>query len=121
MPILDVEIVVAEEELAPGLAVALAEAAGKVFGTPAGRTWVRVHPLPLRNYAENGGGPPDGVLPVFVAVLKARWPGPQELTAEVASLTVEIARVCDRPQASVHVMYAPEGAGRVAFGGELVT
>ncbi len=85
MPILDVEIVVAEEELALGLAAALAEATGKVFGTPAGRTWVRVHPLPLRNYAENGGGPPDGVLPVFVTVLKARWPGQEELRARAES------------------------------------
>lgn len=120
MPILDVEIVVADEGLAPGLAAALAEAAGRVFGTPAGHTWVRVRPLPRQHYAEDDGGPPAGVLPVFVTVVKARWPAPDELRGEVGRLTQEVARVCGRPPANVHVIYEPAGAGRVAFGGELV-
>lgn len=121
MPILDVEILVADDRLALELAPVLADAAGRIFDSPPGSVWVRVRPLSRQNYAENGGGPSEGVLPVFVTVLKARWPGPQELTVEVARLTQEIARICGRPVENVHVFYAPEGRGRVAFGGELVT
>lgn len=75
MPILEVEIVVGpEEELAPGLAGRLADAAAAVFAIPPGRTWVRLRALPCDRYAEDGGGPPAGVRPVFVSILKARRP-----------------------------------------------
>lgn len=121
MPILEVEIVVsASEHVDAGLAPALAEAAGEVLGTSPGRTWVRLRKLSLQDYAEQGGGPPAGTRPVFVTVLKARHPQHGELEAEVARLTQAIARVCGRPAENVHLIYAPHGAGRVAFGGTLV-
>jgi phenylpyruvate tautomerase PptA (4-oxalocrotonate tautomerase family) len=121
MPILDVEIVVAEtDQIDPHLAAALADAAGAVLSTVPGRTWVRVRHLPAERYAENGGGPAAGVHPVFVTVLKAEHPPPEDLRREMAALTQEVARVCDRPAENVHVFYAPEGRGRVAFGGRLV-
>jgi hypothetical protein len=121
MPILDVEIVVAEtDQIDPHLAAALADAAGAVLRSAAGRTWVRVRHLPVERYAENGGGPHAGVRPVFVTVLKAEHPPPEDLRREVVALTREVARICDRPAENVHVFYAPEGKGRVAFGGSLV-
>jgi len=122
MPILEIEVVVTEDEsLGHELAPSLAEAAGGIFGSPAGGTWVRLRELPLSQYAENGGGPIDGVLPVFVTVLKARLPTPGDLESEIEKLTNEIARLCKRPPENVHLIYQPEGAGRVAFGGRLVT
>jgi phenylpyruvate tautomerase PptA (4-oxalocrotonate tautomerase family) len=121
MPILDVEFVVDDAITAgSGLATALADAAGEVFDTPPGRTWVRLRRISSEDYAENKGGPLGGVLPVFVTVLKARRPPPETLRAEIDRLTRAVARVLDRPAENVHVIYLPEGRGRVAFGGRLI-
>ena len=121
MPILDVEIVLCPDEaLAPGLAAEIADRGGEVFGSPPGSTWVKLRAIPCAHYAENGGGPPDGVYPVFVSVLKAGLPAPDALRAEVARLTAAIAEATGRPAENVHIIYLPAGAGRVAFGGELV-
>ena len=47
MPILTIEVVLADdEELAPGEARALADAAGEVLGSAPGTTWVRLRTLP---------------------------------------------------------------------------
>ena len=104
-----------------GLAPSIAEAAGQIFGTPAGGTWVKLHPLPYEFYAENGSQLAENAWPVFVTVLKAKLPEPEALEREVCLLTAEIARLCRRPQESVHILYLPEGTGRMAFGGKLVT
>lgn len=121
MPILDVEIVQSPgEEADTGLAEALADAAGAVFDSPAGRTWVKLRTIAAEQYAENGGGPPAGIRPVFVTVLKANWKG-EEVGQEVGRLTEVIAEICGRPAENVHVLYAPPAAGRIAFGGRLVT
>jgi len=122
MPILDIEIVLRpDEDLAPGLAAAIADRCGEVFGLPPGSTWVKVHSLPRGHYAENGGGPHAGGGPVFVSVLKARLPAPDALRVEVARLSAAVAEATGRPVENVHIAYLPEGAGRVAFGGELVS
>ena len=121
MPILDIEIVLCPDEaLAPGLAAEIADRSGEVFGSPPGSTWVKLRAIPCDHYAENGGGPPGGVYPVFVSVLKARLPAPDALRAEVARLTAAVAEATGRPAENVHIVYLPEGAGRVAFGGEIV-
>jgi hypothetical protein len=120
VPVLEVEIVLRPGEvLPPGLASDLAEAAGPVFQAAPGTTWVRLHSLDPGDYAENGGGPPDGVFPVFVSVLKHTLPGMEQRRAEAARLAAAVALVCARPVENVHILYLPEGAGRVAFGGEL--
>ena len=77
-------------------------------------------PIPCDHYAESGGGPPDGVYPVFVSVLKARLPAPDALRIEVARLTAAVAEATGRPEEHIHIVYLPAGAGRVAFGGDLV-
>ena len=121
MPILDVELVLEDWETVPSdLASRLADAAGAVFGTPAGRTWVRVRRLARADYAENGGGPPTGVRPVFANVLVSRLPSPSRVREDIERLTRAIAAVCGRPIENVHVMFLPDAAGRVAFGGTLV-
>jgi phenylpyruvate tautomerase PptA (4-oxalocrotonate tautomerase family) len=121
MPILEVEIVQPDGvPMDPALAAGIADAAGEVFESAPMRTWVRLRALPLSQYAENGGGPPQGVAPVFVTVLKAALPPPDRRQEEVRHLTQRIAVVCRRPAENVHVLYSPDGAGRAAFGGRLV-
>jgi phenylpyruvate tautomerase PptA (4-oxalocrotonate tautomerase family) len=121
MPVVEVEIVVSEgEELEPGLAVWLSEAAGQVLQAPPGDTWVRLRTLDRETYAESGGGPPEGVRPVFVRVLSARLPGGELLAVQAARLTEVVGELCQRPARNVHVIFEPPAEGRVAFGGELV-
>lgn len=121
MPILEIEIVVDEAEtLRPTLASELADAVGEIFGSAEGQTWVRLRTLPISNYSENGGLP-DGVRPVFVTVLKAYVPEIGEMREEAARIAHEFGKLCQRPEANVHVIYQPDAIGRIAFGGRLVT
>jgi phenylpyruvate tautomerase PptA (4-oxalocrotonate tautomerase family) len=122
VPIINVEIVVAPgRPVVAGLAQSLADAAGRALGTPAGRTWVRLHWLAREQYAENESPLAIDELPVFVTVLKREPPGPDQLSGEIASLTGAIAEVLGRARSCVHVEYAPAARGRLAFGGKLVT
>lgn len=121
MPILEVELVTGPgEALPPDLAPRLAEAAAAAMSQPPGRTWVRLRMLPAGHYAEDGGGPPAGVRPVFVSVLKARRPAADALAEEAARLAAALAAVCGRPVENVHILYEEAAAGRIAFGGDLV-
>ena len=121
MPILTVEIVAGEsEEFAPNLAGAIADAAGEIFGSAPGRSWVRLHVLPAAQYAENGVPSTATPAPVFVAVLKAEPPAGDALAREVAQLASAIGVLCGRPSEAVHIFYEPAAAGRVAFGGQPV-
>lgn len=121
MPILDVEIVTAEGEAwPPGLAAALADAAGAALDARPGGTWVKLRKLRAERYAESGGGPPPGVRPIFVRVLLARRPPPEELRASAAALAEAIGAACGRPTENVHVAFEEDGVGRVAFGGRLL-
>lgn len=121
MPILDVEIVAAPPpDRRRPMAMAIAEAAGDLFRAPPGETWVRLRDLPASDYAESGGGPPNGVRPVFVTVLKASLGPEDELATQAKQLTEAVARACERPEENVHVLFLPGGRGRIAFGGELV-
>jgi phenylpyruvate tautomerase PptA (4-oxalocrotonate tautomerase family) len=121
MPILDVELVLEPSEaLRPELASELADRAGEVFGAAPGTTWVKLRAISADHYAENQTGRPADVYPVFVSVIKAKLPPLNERQREVTQLTEAIARICRRPPENVHVLYLPEGAGRMAFGGRLV-
>lgn len=121
MPILTVEIVVGETEtFVPTLAGAIADAAGAIFGSAPGRTWVRLHRLPAAQYAENGIASDGTPHPVFVSVLKAEPPAGDALASESTQLATALAVLCGRPVENVHIFWEPAAQGRVAFGGKLV-
>lgn len=121
MPILDVELVCAEEPAALAqTAKALADEVGRVLSSRPGGTWVKIHLLPVERYAENGASPDDDGLPAFVRILQREPPRGDALEAEVAALTATIARVLNRPVDRVHLEYLPAALGRQSFGGRLV-
>lgn len=120
MPILSIEIVTRpNEDFPPNLAAVLADRAGQIFNSEPGGTWVKVTVIASEHYAENLS-PAGSFYPVFVSVLKAAIPAVSALRAEAAQLAAAVAQVCSRPQENVHILYLPEGTGRVAFGGELI-
>ena len=122
MPILDIDLVQPDGAAPPAAALtqALADAAGHVFGSAPGRTWVRLRTLPRSQYAENDAVLAPDAGPVFVTVLHARPPHDDALAREVAALTHALSAALGRAQEHVHVQYAPAATGRQAFGGDLV-
>jgi phenylpyruvate tautomerase PptA (4-oxalocrotonate tautomerase family) len=121
MPVVEVEVVLrAGETLRPQLAKALADALGHIFAAPPRTTWIRLRGLAAEDYAENADDPPAGERPVFVSVLQKRRPRRSEMQQEVDRITAAVADLCGRQTGSVHVIYLPDGAGRVAFGGRIV-
>jgi phenylpyruvate tautomerase PptA (4-oxalocrotonate tautomerase family) len=122
MPILDVEIVAPDPDqgLPADLTQSLADESAKVFGGPRGTVWVKIRIISPANYAEDYGKPED-VYPVFVSVLKSQVPEGSALEDEIRRLTQVIASVLNRPQENIHLFYQPDAAGRVAFGGRLVS
>lgn len=120
MPIVDVELVGDTTPGGAGGAAALADALGRVFQSPPGRTWVRLRRLDSGAYAENDVQLDAGELPVFVTVLQAQPPAGAALAEEVAAVTAAVAGCVGRPAERVHVRYLPPAAGRQAFGGRLV-
>ena len=121
MPIVDVEIVLRPGETIRNEVVSeLANELGEIFHSQAGEAWIRVYELPTNQYAENGGTP-DGVYPIFVSVIKSKLPASKELQEEARKITGAVAHICGRSSANVHVIYQPEGRGRVAFGGKIIS
>ncbi len=118
MPIVDIEFV---GSAAPRPdAQRLADALGRALATPAGTTWVRVRELPRANYAENESALADDELPVFMTVLHAHLSEGAARKTEVELLTLTLATALDISPTRVHIQYAAAGAGRQAFGGQLV-
>ena len=121
MPIVDIELVCASKaEFGAVSATAAADAVGDALGCAPGRAWVRLRCLDRDGYAENRTDVGPSELPVFVTVLLATLPPPAELASHCRVLTQAVAAAVGRPADRVHVQYAPAGAGRQAFGGELV-
>jgi hypothetical protein len=107
--------------LPSGTARTLATTLGALLQAPPGRVWVRMHNLAAVDYAENNVKVGGHELPVFVTILHARPPQGGELAREALAIARAVAIVLDRDAERVHVEYAPAGAGRIAFGGKLVT
>ena len=122
MPILDIEIVSPEstQKFSAEMTQSLTNAVAQVFGAPQGTVWVKVRIIPSAQYAEDNATP-VGVYPVFVTVLKSRVPKDSELENEISQLTKSIAHVLNRSVKNIHIFYESDGAGRVAFGGKLVS
>ena len=120
MPILEVELVGQPGPVTrQRLAQRIADAVSPVFGSRSGQTWVRLRVLPREDYAESGSDT-SGVRPIFVSVTKRVLGAHEALRAEAARIAEVVASACVRPVDNVHVIYQPAGAGRIAFGGELV-
>ena len=121
MPIVDVELVyTSEAEPSSVSASAVADAIGVALGSARGTVWVRLRFLSDKCYAENQCLLSSAELPVFVTVLQARLPAEPDLALQLSALTQAVAAVVARPVERVHVQFAPEAAGRQAFGGRIV-
>jgi hypothetical protein len=121
MPIVDVEIVLKRgESLRKEIVIELANELGEIFQSPGGGTWLKIRELPDDRYAENDGTA-EGLYPIFVSIIKSRLPDFDEMQKEVESMTGAVAQICGRSSENVHVIYQPEGRGRVAFGGRIVS
>ncbi len=120
MPIVKALLVSTDHQRVPdGAAQSIANAVAQVLGQAPGRVWVTLQQVSAGAYAENGTAEPP--CPVFIEVLHADLPTPEELAAEARALTEAVARSRGRPPDLVHVEYAAPGRGRVAFGGHLLT
>ena len=117
MPLVEIELV-GDAAPEPDLAAKLADGIGEALLARAGGTWVRLRATPLDHYAESGGPLDASIQPVFVTITERRWP--DDVAEAIVAITRAVATATGRPQHSVHVIYAPEGAGRVAFGGAIV-
>jgi len=121
MPLVEIEIVRKQREsLSGNLISALANELGEIFNSPAGTTWIKLYELPAGHYAENNV-PQEDVYPVFIKIIKSELPENMKLELEVKQITIAVANICDRPEENVHIVYEPEGRGRVSFGGKIVT
>jgi len=119
MPIVTLELV-SDDPAPPAERVqALADALGELFGSPPGATWLRIRTVNRSHYAENGARG-DAPQPVFVEVLERSVPPHDDLAERTRQIAAVVAAQLDRPVENVHVIYAPPGAGRVAFGGDLL-
>ena len=118
MPIVDVEIVSRDGGLPHGTANKLADAIGAALEAPIGATWVRVRVLDADRYAESGTA--TGIRPVFVSILRRTLPDLGARASMSRAVASAVSAILGRPHENVHVIWEPEGAGRVAFGGELV-
>lgn len=116
MPILEIDHV---GPLARPAAAAqrLADRAGEILGAGPAQCWVRLREIAVDAYAENG--PPTSARPVIVRVLRFDLPQREGRASSALSLAAAIGEALDRPRESVHLVFEPSGAGRVAFGGEL--
>jgi phenylpyruvate tautomerase PptA (4-oxalocrotonate tautomerase family) len=121
MPLVEVEIIGCEPSVPAQVARPLADALAHIFGSGPTQTWVRVRSLARDAYAENGVAKPLGVSAVFVTITKRALPDAVLLATEAALVSTAVGEIVARPPERVHVIYEPPGAGRIAFGGELVT
>jgi phenylpyruvate tautomerase PptA (4-oxalocrotonate tautomerase family) len=122
MPVVEVELVVPPNAtVAADLAQALADAVGGTLGSAPGQTWVRLRLLPHEQYAENRSPVGMADLPAFIRLLQRQPVEGAERAAEMMAMTRAVAQVLGRPVDRVHIEYAPPAAGRVAFGGNMVT
>ena len=123
MPIIELELVIdgEAEKLGSELIQRLADQIGDYLGSDTAGTWVRVRYLDRSHYAENRSRVPDSVKPAFVSIMQYQLPDEDDLVEGARRLAALTAGCIGRPLENTHVIFEPDGRGRVAFGGELVT
>lgn len=114
MPLIDITLI-GEVGAAPAPCAELAQAIGQALGAAEGSVWVTLTQRPAGDYAENG--PPPEPLPVFVRVL-AHGDEPGRRAAQARAIAAAVAARLGRPGERVHVIFEPDAAGRVYFGGQ---
>ena len=123
MPIVTVELI-EDEQQQPVHAAAiknLTDELGELFNSAPGGTWLKLRYLPRQHYAENETTLSRAIRPTFVEVLKRDADtSATDRATEAARIAEIVAQHFDRPIANTHIIYAPSGAGRVAFGGTLI-
>jgi phenylpyruvate tautomerase PptA (4-oxalocrotonate tautomerase family) len=122
MPIITIECVVsaAENKYPAEIIRRLADELGRLLGSKPAGAWLKMRYLDDMQYAENESDVDPAVRPTFVEVLKHSLGNQESLAAESRKIASTVSETLDRPRENVHVIFLPEGAGRVAFGGELV-
>ena len=123
MPIVQLQLVIRDdsERIARETLQLLADELGAYFQSGTAGTWVRVDYIPFEQYAENRETLCDDARPTLVHVLKYKIPDQDRLALEAKALARIVANVLRRPERNTHIIYEPDGKGRVAFGGLLVT
>ena len=123
MPIVQLQLVIRDdsERIARETLQLLADELGAYFQSGTAGTWVRVDYVPFEQYAENQETLQDDTKPTLVYVLKYRTPDEDRRAREAKALARIVADLLRRPERNTHIIYEPDGKGRVAFGGLLVT
>lgn len=117
MPILEIEIVGAVNESA-SVAKPLADAAGRILRAAPGQIRAKVRFLPIDEYAECGTDSGESQ-PVFVSLLMTQFVDIEERESIASDLANAFGEILQRSPESIHLLFEPEAAGRVAFGGRL--
>lgn len=122
MPIVTIQCVEigSTEEVSKATLQKLADQLGDIFKSDPASTWVKISGLDGSCYAENRTSLDPAVQPTFVEVLKRTLQSEEILADEAAEISRCVSVTLGRPRENVHVIYLPEGSGRVAFGGVLL-
>lgn len=98
----------------------LTDKLGHVFGSQPSTTWTKLRYVDQTDYAENETVLDSSALPTFVNVLLRSLPSENLLEKLAQDIAACVCETLNKPQENVHVIFEPEGYGRVAFGGVLV-
>jgi len=122
MPILTIELLMADgdPDVPAQTLQKLTDALGELFQSAAGGTWVKLRHLHSSNYAENQVTLTASIRPVMVEIIHSRLPAESELAIQAATVCELVASHLERPEENVHILYQPNAAGRIAFGGKLI-
>ncbi len=123
MPLINLEILqdpIPQPELDSEQVQQLCDAIGQAMGSRQAGTWLKVSYLSRGQYAENQELLVPDIRPVFAYIIRAELLPNAQLQEEAQRLAAVIGQHLDRPQQNIHIIYEPEGKGRIAFGGQLV-
>jgi phenylpyruvate tautomerase PptA (4-oxalocrotonate tautomerase family) len=120
MPLIEIEVIGPSRLATAKLTRQLAGALGETLGSPPASTWVRLRTLPASHYAESSTARPVGAKAIFVTITHRKLSARARLRREASEISRIVGKICHRSPEQVHVIYEPPGAGRIAFGGQLI-
>ena len=117
MPIIDVELIALDApKNLKNLTQNLTNSAAIILNSPNGQTWLKLHFLPLNQYAENGGVPED-FKSLFVSLLLKNNLSEDKRSEIAFKLCESFSTITHFPKDHIHILFLPEGSGRMVFGG----